>query len=282
MSDYQLVNLPCISEFKEFSDVRVFGTPEVPLFVSKDVERMLQIKNIKYNRDYVENEDYVKIKIPYDSQVREINAFTEHGLYQVIYRTRSPVGDKFRKFVTLVLKELRINKVVTLETALNKLVFQLNEEHKLQLQYKKESEGYFHKWQDSMYKTMNLESQISSRNLWNRGSPEYELQQMKEEFYSKWYIYLERIPKNYTGDHIEEYDTEDDLGEEDERLFTISKTARKYEEAAIAYVHPKVTIKDIETALEHLRPDPPIGKKHYYHTCLNTLTWELSNVKPIM
>ena len=117
--------------FPQFANVRVFGTTETPLFVAKDVEQMLQIKHINYNRDYVENEEYVKIKIQYDSQTREVNAFTEHGLYQVIYRTRSPVGDKFRKFVTLVLKELRINKVVTLETALGKLEAQLEEIKKM-------------------------------------------------------------------------------------------------------------------------------------------------------
>lgn len=110
-----------LSEFKEFDALRIYGTESQPLFVGSDVAKLIGFNtDIHYDRDY-DPEDYIKIKIISGGQGREVNAFTESGLYRTIFNLNSELGRKFRKFVTIVLRELRINKAVTLETALDKL-----------------------------------------------------------------------------------------------------------------------------------------------------------------
>jgi prophage antirepressor-like protein len=127
MSTTQLITFAksdqLLSEFKEFEELRVYGTPFDPLFIGVDVQAMLGLKDeFRFHRDFEESVDYIKIKIvSSDNRVREVNAFTEQGLYRVIFSSMTDLGKKFRKFVSIVLHELRINKAVTLETALDKL-----------------------------------------------------------------------------------------------------------------------------------------------------------------
>ena len=268
MTDFETqIQVPVITEFIEFANVRVFGTAETPLFVAKDVEQMLQIKHINYNRDYVETEDYVKIKIQYDSQTREVNAFTEHGLYQVIYRTRSPVGDKFRKFVTLVLKELRINKVVTLETALGKLEVQLEEEHAKVLNFQRASERFYDKLTNAQIKLCKAEEDLKSATAWGKGSAEYKLQCFRERYFKPLYIYLVKIPKQ-CEDEIDSYDMDDDVADSDHRVWTISFSKKEKEENAMLYVPPKLTLTALESHLDSVKLKEV---NHRYHCSIDDL-----------
>lgn len=95
--------------YPEFADVRIFGTDDEPLFLGSDVAKTLKIKQFNYARDFEIKLDYKKIETHIGTKIQKINAFTEQGLYHVVFRSRSPIGRNFRKFVTLVLKEMRQN-----------------------------------------------------------------------------------------------------------------------------------------------------------------------------
>jgi prophage antirepressor-like protein len=104
--------------FKDFP-VRVYGTYENPLFSSTDVKKLIGYKgDIQFQRDYVIDDEYVKIKIlSSDNRTREINAFTEYGLINVLSKSKSEAGTRFRKIVYSVFKELRLKGEVTWKTA---------------------------------------------------------------------------------------------------------------------------------------------------------------------
>ena len=51
--------------------------------------------------------------------------FTEEGLYNIMTKSRTVVGRKFRKFITVVIQELRLHGHVTLTDALGKLQTEL-------------------------------------------------------------------------------------------------------------------------------------------------------------
>lgn len=121
-----------LSEFKEFSTLRIYGTFEKPLFIGVDIAKLVGLKDekIHYDRDYISGKDYVKVKIHTGGQHREVNAFTTRGLYKIILTSKSDLSERFLDFVTIVLDELRLHGEVTLKTALGKLQDDLNRKNK--------------------------------------------------------------------------------------------------------------------------------------------------------
>jgi prophage antirepressor-like protein len=104
--------------FKDFP-VRVYGTFENPWFIAVDVQAALGLKSgFAFQRDYIVDDEYVKIQIrSADNKTRDVNAFTEYGLINVLSRTRTETGIQFRKIVYSVFKELRLKGEVTWKTA---------------------------------------------------------------------------------------------------------------------------------------------------------------------
>lgn len=121
-----------LSEFKEFSDIRIYGTRERPLFVGTDLAKLLGLHpDIHYDRDYKSGKDYVKARIvSKDNRPREVNAFTTRGLYKIILTSKSDLSERFLDFVTIVLDELRLHGEVTLKTAVGKLQDELGRKSK--------------------------------------------------------------------------------------------------------------------------------------------------------
>lgn len=144
-------------EFPEFTHLEIYGTDDAPLFLAEKIKDLLELSKIWYERDFIENKDYVKIKMFYGGQLREMNAFTERGLYCAIFKSKTVLAEKFKDFVAVILKELRTKGVVTLATALHKLQLELQKQKVLnqaldnttedlwnQLTYSKEKESAFH------------------------------------------------------------------------------------------------------------------------------------------
>jgi len=109
-----------LSQFEGLA-IRVYGTVEDPLFVGVDVQNVLGLKLINYKRQFITGNDYIKLSIHHGGQSRELNMFTEHGIYQIIYRTRSDVGERFRNYVTETLKNIRLARQIESEVAHQKL-----------------------------------------------------------------------------------------------------------------------------------------------------------------
>lgn len=115
-------NVELSNQFPEFMGLTIYGSTETPLFAGQQVQDLLGITKIHYAREYDEGDDYIKVPgVAKDGKMREQNMFTEHGLYNIIFRSNTDLSKKFRKFVTIVLRELRTMGSVTLRTALAKL-----------------------------------------------------------------------------------------------------------------------------------------------------------------
>lgn len=114
---------PAMQEmFPEFSSLMVYGSVDEPMFPIQQVLDMLQISKIHLDREFDEHDDYVKLSVrAKDGKLREQNLFTEQGLYNALSRNRGDIGKRFRKFVTIVFKELRLRGQVTLTDAISKL-----------------------------------------------------------------------------------------------------------------------------------------------------------------
>ena len=96
---------------KEF---RIFGTPEEPLFLAKDVANWIEHKKPNEMIQNVEEDEKFKIKInPSDNiaMVLQSNTeywfLTENGLYEVLMQSRKPIAKQFKKEVKKILKEIR-------------------------------------------------------------------------------------------------------------------------------------------------------------------------------
>jgi len=91
------------------TEVRIFGTPDAPLFVANDIGALLGIKNVK---DAVSKfEDYKKLGVDIadpHGRLQTTTVLTEAGLYSLILKSKKPVAREFEKWVlTEVLPTIR-------------------------------------------------------------------------------------------------------------------------------------------------------------------------------
>src|SRR5690348_9105860 len=77
-----------ITSFPEFKDVRIYGTRDNPLFMAIDVQKMVGIKGeLRLERDgYEKDKHYIKSTYNTGDQRREVNVFTERGVYRYLFR----------------------------------------------------------------------------------------------------------------------------------------------------------------------------------------------------
>lgn len=100
--------------------IRVFGTPEDPLFLARDVAEWIDYSKNKDGGyklygilNSVDDEEKVKITTPTinDGGVLRPNTeywfLTEDGLYEVLMQSRKPKAKEFKKEVKKILKSIR-------------------------------------------------------------------------------------------------------------------------------------------------------------------------------
>lgn len=89
--------------------VRVFGTPEKPLFVAKDICDALGLENVTNAlRGFPEDDITTSKVIDTLGRQQEALAVTEPGLYRLIFQSRKPEAEKFKTWVfTEVLPSIR-------------------------------------------------------------------------------------------------------------------------------------------------------------------------------
>lgn len=250
------------SEFPEFGKLlEIYGSSDSPLFTVQQVQDILGIDRIRLDAgDYDIGEDYIKmVCIAKDGRKREQNVLTEQGLYNVIFRSRTDLGKKFRRFVTIVLKELRTVGQVTLSDALEKLkVFeqkleesqkqnamldqQLEEEHSRLLETERERDKYFSAKMSLMTVNEKLKSQVNRPTIFE-GS--YQLECLKEMALKKLYAYLSKPPKEVKMD---DYDAEYEPAEDEVVYFQLSFAKRKTDSFRELYVK-KCDFKTIQDKL---------------------------------
>lgn len=80
--------------------IRVMGTAEEPLFVAKDVCRILGLEHTGSALRGIDDEDLVVIKSTSGGQRRDMQSVTESGLYHLIFKSRKKEARRFKRWVT--------------------------------------------------------------------------------------------------------------------------------------------------------------------------------------
>lgn len=88
---------------------RVYGTPEQPLFMARDVAEWIEydVKNAYRLYEEVEEDERITCSTFFGGQVREMKFLTEDGLYEVLMMSRKPIAKEFKKKVKEILKTIR-------------------------------------------------------------------------------------------------------------------------------------------------------------------------------
>ena len=86
---------------EEFGEIRTITKDGEPWFVGKDITEKLGYQN--GSRDiarHVDEDDQIVIRIPGDTQNRNMLAINESGLYSLVISSKLPNAKKFKKWVT--------------------------------------------------------------------------------------------------------------------------------------------------------------------------------------
>ena len=93
--------------------IRVFGTPEDPLFLARDVAEWIEHKDVTTMLRAVDNDEKIKITNPPLNERtllkpnQEYWFLTEDGLYEFLMQSRKPKAKEFKKEVKKILKSIR-------------------------------------------------------------------------------------------------------------------------------------------------------------------------------
>ncbi len=88
-------------------DFKVYGTPDEPLFLAKDVAEWLEhTDSAKMIQSIDENEKLLRTLFV-SGQNREVWFLTEDGLYEVLMLSRKPIAKQFKAKVKEILKDIR-------------------------------------------------------------------------------------------------------------------------------------------------------------------------------
>ena len=92
-------------------DFKIYGTPEEPLFLAKDVANWIEHSSITMMLKKIDEDEKVKVR-PKQSlglltNNNEYWFLTEDGFYEVLMQSRKPIAKAFKKEVKKILKDIR-------------------------------------------------------------------------------------------------------------------------------------------------------------------------------
>ena len=141
-----------ICEF--FNSLTIYGTLEYPLFIESEVRKKLNLKK-SIRRQNLKN-TFVKIYAESsDGSIREQNALTEKGLYQVLASSNSALANDWWDIIYLVFKQLRQKG----EVKLQKLI----QTHKLEISKLTKSVEYAKKRHQEYQ--VEMENKLQNKHL---------------------------------------------------------------------------------------------------------------------
>lgn len=87
----------------------IYGTPEEPLFLAKDVAEWIEYDKSSMNKmiSYVDENEKVRKIVPTLGGDQESWLLTEDGMYEVLMQSRKPIAKKLKKEVKQMLKSIR-------------------------------------------------------------------------------------------------------------------------------------------------------------------------------
>ena len=108
---------------------RVFGTPEDPLFLGKDVADWIDHKKPSEMLANVDDDEKIKVKInPSDTIAGVLQSnteywfLTENGVYEVLMQSRKPIAKQFKKQVKEILKSVRKHGTYMMDDVLDSII----------------------------------------------------------------------------------------------------------------------------------------------------------------
>ena len=105
MNELQLIDERLLFD-KQF---RIYGTPEEPLFLAKDVGIWLEynVSNIKKLISNVDEGEKVRYSIPTLGGNQESWFLTEDGFFEILMQSTKPIAKQFKTEVKKILKDIR-------------------------------------------------------------------------------------------------------------------------------------------------------------------------------
>lgn len=85
----------------------VYGTPDEPLFLAKDVAAWIEHTDTSKMVQCVDEDEKLTRTMFVSGQNREVWLLTENGLYEVLMQSRKPIAKEFKKGVKKILHEIR-------------------------------------------------------------------------------------------------------------------------------------------------------------------------------
>lgn len=86
---------------------KVYGTPENPLFLAKDVASWIEHSDVSTMLRNVDEDEKVTNNVCTHGGVQKSWFLTEDGLYEVLMQSRKPIAKEFKKQVKIILKSIR-------------------------------------------------------------------------------------------------------------------------------------------------------------------------------
>lgn len=263
ITDENTINslIPILKEnFPEIHGVRIYGTCHDPLFIAKDMQELLGLKDLHLRRDFELGVEKVEIEIDTAKGLRSAIALTECGLYSLLAKLDGDIGKKFRHYIYIVLHELRIKGNVELQKSLDLFKEDMDKQLKLKEEelklkderYKKMEEISLRESKDkneaikklkvteSQLQTVQIEAKVYKSEFNNMSSRLLNLQRMSGEsdniskleklqvmFLKKIYLKICKVPEDSKFQEengwlpIPQRDEEEPWADDDELVFSI-------------------------------------------------------------
>lgn len=251
-----------------FSNIRIYGSVEDPLFVAKDVQKLLQLTTLSYSGDRFEDElEKRKIKIQTNGGAQETVVFTEQGLYKAIFASIVPVAKQFQRFITVVMRQLRTRGSVSIDQAIDgykkeivkeqqkakMLEDQLDEEHAKMIAHRTAEERYHSQWLDMQYKAAAAEEKSKYSMTKDASIMEAQIQKMREKYMKPLYILLIQPPKEVAEEYTYEWESEEP-NDDDCLVYALSLKEEKKtgQKVGTAYIHKETKLEDIHDKLHKM------------------------------
>ena len=118
--------------------INIQGTMDDPLFQANQIASLLGIKSLNNNLLTFDESEKLTTKSHTPGGIQNVTFLTERGLIRILGRSNKPIAQKFQKWMTDVIQELRRNGIVRLKEE-HEIEYQL-----IRAQEKKKSEKDIH------------------------------------------------------------------------------------------------------------------------------------------
>lgn len=101
---------------------RVYGTPEEPLFLAKDVAEWIEHSNPRMMLQTVDDDEKGVRNVYTPGGTQEAWFLTEDGLYEVLMQSRKPIAKQFKKKVKEILKTIRKHGIYATDNVIDDIL----------------------------------------------------------------------------------------------------------------------------------------------------------------